>query len=201
MQKRKHDLFLDFDSTMVNSTKRLVEILNEQFGKKEDWEELRQYDGQDLFPEATRQDVIAVFDKEEFFEGLEIFDGCLDVVKKYKDYFNIKIATIGTKQNLYYKKIFCNLNFDFDYEFLGIEKDGMGKHMIDMSDGILIDDHVDNIRTSNAKVRILFKNGIDTDWNKVEYDDPLYKQIDILDDWCDVDATLNFIIRIGLLEE
>lgn len=203
MNKNKANLYIDFDGTIANSIKRLVDMLNEKFNENKNWLDIKQYDATDLFPQCTQEDIINIFSSEEFFDDLEFLDGFFDTIKKHQDKFNIHIATIGTEQNLKYKKIFCENNFDFPFEFIGIVKNGVGKEKIDMSNGIIIDDHIENLVRSNASHKILFCNFIDTEWNNIEIDSELDLDPNVweLDNWYEVEDILNFIMRNNLLEE
>ena len=200
MSDKKINLYVDFDSTMVNSTKKMVEILNAKFGTNHNWEDIKQYDAKDLFPDCTRQDMLDVFASESFFEDLEIFDDCISTIQKYEDRFNIYIPTIGTSKNLFYKQKWCENNLPFAYKFIGIEKEGVGKDSIDMSNSILIDDHVDNLRTSNAAIKILYKNFMDTEWNEVDLKLKTDINFWVTEEWGDIVDTLKFILRINLIE-
>lgn len=197
---KKYELFCDFDSTAVNSIKRLVEMLNEKFSKDLLWSNIKMYSATDLFPEATREDVIGSFAHKDFFNGLEIFDGFINVIEKYSNNFNYHIATIGTKDNLENKEKWMGHNFKFKYKYDRIEKDGIGKSSVDMLNGILIDDHIDNLRSSNAKIKILYKGGIETDWNTINEQSEIDKSFMIADNWIEVDKILENILKNNLLE-
>ena len=60
-----------------------------------------------------------------------------------------------------------------------------------MSGGIFIDDNIDCLRSSNASIKILIKNGVDTKWNNVEPGDDVY----IADDWGDIIRIVGFFIN------
>lgn len=203
MDSKKIDLFIDFDGVIVNSTKRMVEMLNEKYGCNKNWRDIKQYDAKDLFPNCTLEDILEVFASKEFFDELEIMDGFHEVIEKHIDDFNIHIATIGTKENLIYKKAFCEFNFKFPFNFIGIEKNGTGKEKIDMSNGIIIDDHVENLISSNAKQKLIFRNFLETEWNYIEEDSELESDITVwdVDNWDDVEDVLSFILRIKLMED
>jgi 5'(3')-deoxyribonucleotidase len=168
----KIKVYVDFDSSLVNSTKKLVEMLNEKFHKNEDWTKIKKYNCNDLFPEVTQQQVTDIFADELFFHGLEIFDNANEVLSAYSDMFDYIIVTIGTQSNLFWKEKWCLENLTFPFIFYGIEKDGMGKgkDVCDMSGGIIIDDHIDNIITSNADYKILYKGNYETEWNQLPVD-------------------------------
>lgn len=199
-QTKKYELFCDFDSTAANSIKRLVEMLNEKFNKKAIWHEIKRYSASDLFPDATEEDVLGVFAEKRFFDNLDLFEGFIDVMKKYENVFNYHIATIGTKSNLENKKVYMEKTFPFKYIYDGLEKNGTGKEDIQMHGGVFIDDHIANLKSSNAKVKILFRGGIETDWNTIDESSKEESEFLIADTWQDVDDILSFMLKIRLLE-
>ena len=86
------------------------------------------------------------------------------------------------------KFIFRSLPTIENVKYIGLENN---KNGIDMSDGIQIDDKYDNLNT-NARLKILQKNNIETDYNQVkEYRDDLY----IMQDWKQISESLEFILR------
>ena len=100
-------LFIDFDNTIANSSEVIVDMLNEHFGKSENFEKLRKYDFSDLFPECSYWDIEKFFNSDEMFERLKIFPNMIETVDAFKDFFDeISIVTIGTKDNLENKKRF-----------------------------------------------------------------------------------------------
>lgn len=191
----KHKLFIDFDSTSVNSTKRLVEMMNNKFNQNHNWRTIKKYSALDLFPQATEEDVLGCFSNKEFFNGLEIFDNFMNVMNKYKDVFHYHIATIGTVDNIKHKQAWCNEHFNFPYEFSGIIKNGTGKGEIDMSNSIFIDDHINNLRTSNANIKVLYKGELETDWNMIDDNLEHDKLLLQVKNWYDVDAVLDRIFK------
>ena len=158
-------IYLDFDSTLVNSTRRLTEILNDIYSTNVDWKDIKEYNCQDQFKTVTVDEIEAIFDREDFFQGLEVFDNAFQVMKMYEDVFDWRIVTIGTSTNLRNKQRWCQQNIPIKFVFHGIEQKGMGKACVDMSGGIIIDDHIDNIRSSNADYKLLYRGGIPTEWN------------------------------------
>ena len=69
-----------------------------------------------------------------------------------------------------------------------------------MLNGILIDYHIDNLRSSNAKIKILYKGGIETDWNTINEQSEIDKSFMIADNWIEVDKILENILKNNLLE-
>jgi hypothetical protein len=103
-----------------------------------------------------------------FFFELELFDGVIETLLKQQDNYNIELVTIGTSDNLYWKEKWCREKLPINFKYRGIEKFGMGKSkdVCDMSGGVIIDDHINNIVTSNADHKILYKGDYETEWNQ-----------------------------------
>lgn len=183
-------LFIDFDNTIANSSEVIVDMLNEHFGKNENFEKLRKYDFSDLFPECSYWDIEKFFNSDEMFERLKIFPNMIETVDAFKDFFDeISIVTIGTKDNLENKKRFLKEN-NLELTFYGIENNGRSdKSSADMHNGVFIDDHIGCLHSSNAKIKILMKNVENGEWNKVEPNDDIY----VVNNWYEVYSIFDFI--------
>lgn len=183
-------LFIDFDNTIANSSEVIVDMLNERFGKNENFEKLRKYDFSDLFPECSYWDIEKFFNSDEMFERLKIFPNMIETVDAFKDFFDeISIVTIGTKDNLENKKRFLKEN-NLELTFCGIENNGRSdKSSVDMHNGVFIDDHIGCLHSSNAKIKILMKNVENGEWNKVEPNDDIY----VVNNWYEVYSIFDFI--------
>lgn len=183
-------LFIDFDNTIANSSEVIVDMLNEHFGKNENFEKLRKYDFSDLFPECSYWDIEKFFNSDEMFERLKIFPNMIETVGAFKDFFDeISIVTIGTKDNLENKKRFLKEN-NLELTFYGIENNGRSdKSSVDMHNGVFIDDHIGCLHSSNAKIKILMKNVENGEWNKVEPNDDIY----VVNNWYEVYSIFDFI--------
>lgn len=183
-------LFIDFDNTIANSSEVIVDMLNEHFGKHENFEKLRKYDFSDLFPECSYWDIEKFFNSDEMFERLKIFPNMIETVDAFRDFFDeISIVTIGTKYNLENKKRFLKEN-NLELTFYGIENNGRSdKSSVDMRNGVFIDDHIGCLHSSNAKIKILMKNVENGEWNKVEPNDDIY----VVNNWYEVYSIFDFI--------
>lgn len=183
-------LFIDFDNTIANSSEVIVDMLNEHFGKYENFEKLRKYDFSDLFPECSYWDIEKFFNSDEMFERLKIFPNMIETVDAFKDFFDeISIVTIGTKDNLENKKRFLKEN-NLELTLYGIENNGRSdKSSVDMHNGVFIDDHIGCLHSSNAKIKILMKNVENGEWNKVEPNDDIY----VVSNWYEVYSIFDFI--------
>lgn len=188
----KIDLFLDFDDTICLTSKQFVKLANKKYKKEENWNNINRWDFKDLYPEITNNDIDNIFSSEDFFVDLELCENCLDVISSIKNIVNIHITTIGTDRNLKNKMKWIKENLNIDFNFNGILDTGINdKSSVDMSGAIFIDDRVDNLRSSNANIKILYKNYHDYSWQQIEPNDNIY----VVDSWEQIYSILDFISK------
>lgn len=161
----KIKLFLDFDSTIVDSTQAFCKVYDSIHGTNTNYTKIEQYDFSPVL-NLSQQEISDIFADERFFHYLKFFDGVENVLKKFEDYYDYVIVTIGTVKNLYLKNLWLQENTTFEIkDFIGINNfikdrknpNRMDKSLINMQDGIFMDDHINNINSSNAEIRILFQ--------------------------------------------
>lgn len=188
----KIDLFLDFDDTICLTSKQFVKLANKKYKKEEDWNNINRWDFKDLYPEITNNDIDNIFSSEDFFVDLELCENCLDVINSIKNLMNIHIATIGTDKNLKNKMKWIKENLNIDFNFNGILDTGINdKSSVDMSGAIFVDDRIDNLRSSNANMKILYKNYHNYSWQQIEPNDNIY----VVDSWEQICSILDFISK------
>lgn len=168
MEKRK--LFIDFDSTITNSIKRICEMYNEEYVnhpkfKPARWQFVETWDFKDECPLAPNGIITYYFNRADFFnEKLEFMENAKDIIDKLRYKFDIYIPSLGYKDNLYYKEEWLKEKLPYakyiPCNFNNVED----KKHIDMSDSILIDDCAKNLESSNADIKICY--GDIYDWNK-----------------------------------
>ncbi len=162
----KKILYFDFDETITASADKLIYLANKEFKTKVKFGSHYKYDFTDIFPQMTEP--IKYFSQPEFFQGLRFIDrdmlGVLKVLHRLN--FDLRTVTIGCKKNIELKIQWIQENLPFfnlkDSHF--IIKDGLGKGEVDLSDGVLIDDALENLITSNAWHKICF--GKVTEYNE-----------------------------------
>jgi len=196
-KKKPIKVYLDFDNTLVDSNNAMIYILNQEFGTNKKYEDLKKYDFKDLFPELTDEHCEELFGDWRLFGLLEFFDDCYETLDFFKKRCNYSLVTYGNQNNLGYKKFWCERYLPFlkDLHLLEYTAGDMNydKSMIDMSDGIFIDDHIDYLRSSNAKVKILFRNNHDGDWNKIDNLDDVY----VVNSWKEIYHIIKFYVDNG----
>lgn len=161
----KKKLFFDVDNTITNSTKRFVDIYNQVYNANADWTKCYRWDYSDICP--LLEDSEQFFARPDFYTNIELTDEYIKGVISmfYLTGYDIHFVTIGTKDNLKYKKNWLVEQFPFvsDSKMILLEKTDMGKGEIDMIGGILIDDNYINLLTSNADHKICMHKK--TEWN------------------------------------
>lgn len=188
----KIDLFLDFDDTICLTSKQFVKLANKKYKKEEDWNNINRWDFKNLYPEITNNDIDNIFSSEDFFVDLELCENCLDTINSINNLVNIHIATIGTDKNLKNKMKWIKENLNIDFNFNGILDTGINdKSSVDMSGAIFIDDRTDNLRSSNANIKILYKNYHNYSWQQIEPNDNIY----VVDSWEQIYSILDFISK------
>ena len=162
----KQKLYLDFDCTVCNSIKKIVELydLDYQFYKgyrKTHWTDINTYD----FEELTLIDkymLLDLFDDHRFFYQLDYMDNAEEVIDKLKDKYEVIICSLGRKMNLYYKQEWIRNHLPYA-KFIGIDLSESNKATVNMDNGIHIDDNVEMLNSSSALTKIIF--GDPYSWN------------------------------------
>ena len=207
----KHKIFIDFDSTLVNSIKAFVDVYKERH--KEELvsgsinfplaEFVKSWNMADEMPELTLDELYEIFDSERFFDNLSLFADpngvtMYDFLEQlcYDDSLSVKIASKGHSKNLKLKKEYIEKNFKcFNIDnFIPMQGTDMDKSSLEGL--ILIDDHEENLYTSRVKFKILVNFNINKDkceWNSKAMDDPtIYKCFSVNDVINTVKELLDF---------
>lgn len=162
----KIKLFLDFDEVLCDSIPCFVEVYNERYNENVDHTKLKQYNFKDICPLLKGGEVQDIFGCDRFWELLKPKEDCLNVLNRKVDKFEYILVSIGNPRNLYMKSKYVVKNFPVIEQMILItnKHNKMNKELIKM-DGIFIDDHIDNLNSSSADVKICFRDKV-YDWNK-----------------------------------
>ena len=169
------DLFLDFDGVIADTVKAICELYHQDFALYDKYKEISPdkidtwgFDELVLLPKGL---LSQYFKQYRFFDVLPPVDAyCGEYVRHLGNMYNLRICTIGDKQNIRGKKEWLSLLLPTGtrYELLPVdfpsEKD---KSNVDMRGGIIIDDNIENLITSNASIKICFGEvkGWNSGWN------------------------------------
>lgn len=189
----KINVYVDFDNTIVDTNQSAVKMLNKIYHKNQDYRDVYRYDFKDLFPECNDAIIEYIFSQEELFNSIKLFDGCVDILSN--ENLNVKIISVGTMKNLDLKNIWLKNNFNVKTQLIGFEdkQTDKEKSVIDMSNQVFIDDRIAVLRNSNAKIKILYRNGTDVSWNHISPNEECY----VVDTWEEIGEILNFYIKNG----
>jgi hypothetical protein len=193
-QKESHEqkisLYIDIDNTIITTAETFINKYCTENGIKKDFYDLKDWDFKSIDRKINIKNFLRYIETEEFFNEVQFYDDFLRFYVRNGDKFNFNFITIGTKKNLELKKDFIlkSLPTIKNVKYIGLTDDD--KNIIDMSDGIQIDDKYDNLNTS-ARIKILQKNYIETDYNQIkkEFRDDLY----IMQDWKQIGEALEFL--------
>ena len=159
---KKKKIYIDFDSTIVNTIKAIVSLYNEDFKYYEDfrfvhWTDINTW----TFTECNCTDweyINSYFDQQRFFDRVEFMDNAKEVLDRLKDDYKIIVVSICSYPNLIAKEKWIEKNMPYA-KFKGIRYEKhKDKSHIDMSKSILIDDKEHILTSSNAKYKICFSD-------------------------------------------
>lgn len=180
-------IFVDFDNTITNSSDVVVDILNKKYGFDKDPRKVRQYDFKDLFPTVQKSEINSIFDSEELFDKLKVYDGFDKLLESEHE---IICASLGRTKNLESKKKFLLQNFGNRVSLLGLEATGKNdKSIVDMSGAVFIDDHIECLVSTNASVKILYRTFEYGEWNNVRPNDDVY----VASTWKEIIDIIEFV--------
>lgn len=173
------NLYIDFDNVITNTTKAFVDTYVAFCGKrylhspKPSWENVHRYDFLDQIPELTPQKKSAIFNSVIYQQKLELYPECKEtLINLMKRGVNIFVVSHCSCRSIQNKHEFLFDTFGEYYtkqiKFIPILFDNFkGKSIINMSDGIFMDDCKFNLDSVNAPTRICFKyNNITMDVNQ-----------------------------------
>lgn len=182
-------IYIDFDDTIAQSLPVVVNIINKRYGRNASVQDIGQWNFSDVYPDISAHNIVKVFGEDEFFKHLKPKKDAVRVLHKFcKRNELIVVSKVDTKalwnKNSWLDRTLRNVGIDI--RFIGIPF-GKSKGLIDMSDGIMIDDNVTFLNETNAKYKILFDN--DTKFHRSQEWDGLR-----VDNWKDLDKVLSDII-------
>lgn len=157
------NIYLDYDCTMVDSIKTVLNQLNERYNTAYITSDCTTWNFNNLFPTLTECELLEIFDSERFFEEVEFYEGMLEFINR--NYDKITIVTCGLTMNLYRKEQWIRKFFP-NIKFIGIDSVVMDKSSVKMGKNSMhIDDNQDNLRSTDAEYKVMFVNVEDANWN------------------------------------
>ena len=153
------NIYIDFDDTITASIENVVRIVNKRYNRNVKPQDIGMWDFSDVYPDIPLEDIVGVFGEKEFFKTLKLKNDVIPTLRRYGKYNNLiivsKVDGIAIKEKYDWIKEHL-IDIGIDIEFRGIPL-GKSKGIIDMSDGIMIDDNAQFLKETNAKYKILYK--------------------------------------------
>lgn len=163
----KKTIIVDVDSTLTNSVETIFDIYKEQINPGDKDKECHNdylWNLKGLIPEEYSKSAIELFDKQIFFDRLQLLPNALSVMKRLSRRYNIKICSVHNLETAHMKEDFLRKNLPFidDIIFLP-HTSNFDKSSV--KGDIIIDDKVKCLK-GDRDTKILFGN---YKYNKLEY--------------------------------
>jgi hypothetical protein len=164
-------LFLDFDGVIANTVRAVCELYNQDYSlypkyKKVFPDEIDTWGFKEL-ELLSHDDLHKYFGQYRFFEWLKPMPTCEGShLRTLGNLYELKICTIGNYPNIAGKRYWLNkfAMYDIKYTLVEVTCGSKDKSSVDMSGGIIVDDSIENLRTSNADLKICY--GEEKGWNR-----------------------------------
>ncbi len=169
----KKDLYVDFDSTIVNAEQAVCDIYNERYADDPDFilakgEDVVDWGFVSQCPLIHRDyedgfaEIAATFGTEDFFEHLTFYPDAQAGLRCLSRWYNLVICTSATPENASRKVLWIEEHLPFIDEIIILinkNSEGVGKGRVPMMEegAIFIDDHPENLRSTRAGRKILYK--------------------------------------------
>lgn len=187
-------MFVDFDSTLVNSREVAIQLLNERYDKNYSVEQLKKRNFSDLYPDITNDVISEVFSSDNFYRNLSFKENSLYVIKCFCKFYSISIITKENRASFGQKANWISKNVpSYIVPNIIFVDSGGTKGDIDMSNGILVDDYIDNLRESNANIKILYAPYPEAEESKITNLDEVYRVYS----WYEIASILSFYMKQG----
>lgn len=172
-------LYLDVDDVVLNSCETTIDIINEKYRKPlglpaKTIKDLKDWGFKSIYKDITSEELNEIFCSREFWDRVTIKSTFYSLISSgiLKNY-EIIFVTKGNDRNISYKeklfrKVFGGI---LEYELISIPCH-VDKSTIDMAGGIQVDDNFRNLIHTNAALKILVTNGLETNFNNA------YRSID-----------------------
>ena len=202
----KQKIYWDVDDVILNTTDVMVELINNKYRipnnlEPKTREQCKDWEFKGIWRPLTKEQQNELFESNEFWDMVAIKPEFYNIVKSgILDKYDNIFVTKGSVYNLFRKKEFLYDEVDIkdvfkNFGYIGIASDE-DKSVIDMTDGIQIDDNYSNFKNTKAKIKILIKNHVESTINNsyglIETPDNLYN-VNTLNEVLD-------ILRFNLVE-
>lgn len=169
-------IYCDVDDVVLRSSDAVISILNKRYNitPEKSFNDCEDWGYKTIVPTLTREEVEEIYSSQEFWNTVKFNNDFINLMLSPNAYcYHINFVTKGDAENLQHKEqrisscmalISSQRGKQFNYTFTGLSSK-QTKALIDMSDGIQIDDNTGYLKDTNANIKYLLKNHISTDYN------------------------------------
>ena len=176
-------VFIDFDNTIVDTTKAFVKWYNYVYSKDVRCEDIVEYD---FTPQINlpQDEILKAFSNPMLYKFMVTYEGVYDKLYRLKHLLGCELilvtncsteSTIRKIEWLEQHKPLSNL---FSSKIFVCSNNSYGKSSINMDGCVLIDDHKENHKQSNATYKFAYKKYPNCNWYPKEEDGVL-----VTNDW------------------
>ena len=195
--KGKQVIYWDVDDVILNTSEVAINIINRRYlndGQHKTFEDRKDWGLKSIWRGMNKQIAKEIFESDDFSNSVKVKEEFKKVFDSIGDKYEHKLVTKGTECNHDRKQQFLiNDSYmkdkQWDYICVGDDED---KNIVDMSNGIFIDDKLENLVVTNARIKILLKNGIDTNYNTPRGKNAVVDNLYIANDLEEVKQLLEF---------
>lgn len=184
----KLTLYVDIDGVVLKTSEAFIKKYCKEHNINKTFYDLKDYNFKSIDKNIKLEEFFKYIKTEDFINEVEFFEDFIEYYERRKNDFNWVFITKG--DNEFFKIKEKLLKNKFKHTKLKILNIPMNqeKKIIDMTNGIQIDDFYCNLNT-NAQIKILVKNFIDTDYNFVP---DIREDLYIVNDWKDIGECLDW---------
>ncbi len=193
----KQVIYWDVDDVILNTSEVAINIINKRYlndDQHKTFENRKDWGLKSIWRGMNKQIAKEIFESDDFWNSVKVKEKFKKVFDSIGDQYEHKLVTKGTECNHDRKQQFLiNDSYmkdkQWDYICVGDDED---KNIVDMSNGIFIDDKLENLVVTNARIKILLKNGIDTDYNTPRGKNAVVDNLYIANDLEEIKQLLEF---------
>ena len=165
--KTRIKLFIDVDGTIINTAETFIDKYCKENNINKTIDDLKDWEFKSIDRKMHINEFLRYIETEEFFEIIELDENFLKFYVMNQDKYEWIFITKGTKKNLELKEKFLRESLPTfnNVKYIGIENED--KKNYNMKNGIQVDDNINNLNT-NAKYKILIKNYLETNYNRIQ---------------------------------
>ena len=190
-------IICDIDNTLINTIATITNLYNDDFKwyskfQHVDWHDVKTWVFEEL-ELASRDYINHYFNQPRFFKEAVFMDNAVEVIDRlYQRGYEIVFCSMCYSPNGRGKELFLKEYFPYA-KFINVNmKEYPDKSHLDMSDAIFLDDSGENLRTSNAAIKVCF--GENLPWNENYDGDRCYS-------WLDFEEFINDLEKGGLIND